>query len=125
MAAPQQRGGAAVPYGQKRALSLSPSYFARISIKIDAFRRKGTSHGQASGELKHGHCQKTGKGRRRYLRGFLEETTEGKQIALDRNYRRKGCYDPARGITMDLNGKTIAHGNVLAELILGHFNSFL
>jgi hypothetical protein len=42
------------------------------------------------------------------LRGFVEETIDGKQIALDCNHLCKGYYDPVRDITMDRSGKTIA-----------------
>jgi hypothetical protein len=46
------------------------------------------------------------------VRGYLEQTPDGKQVALDLNYRCKGYYDPVRDITTDSDGKLIAAGNV-------------
>ena len=57
------------------------------------------------------------------VRGYLEQMPDGTLIALDRNYRRKGIYDPARDVTLDANGKHIASGNVLTDLLLGYFSS--
>ena len=49
--------------------------------------------------------------------GYIETMSDGKQKALDTNFRTLGTYDPKRNITQDTNFRTIAQGNVRAGLI--------
>ena len=49
--------------------------------------------------------------------GYIETMSDGKQKALDANFRTLGTYDPKRNVTQDPNFRTIAQGNVLSGLV--------
>ncbi|KFG70907.1 hypothetical protein [Microvirga sp. BSC39] len=49
--------------------------------------------------------------------GYIETMPDGRQKALNANFRTLGYYDPRRDVTADANFRTLARGNVLSALV--------
>jgi hypothetical protein len=49
--------------------------------------------------------------------GYIEEMPNGRQTALNANFRTLGYYDSKRDVTTDANFRTLARGNVLSALV--------
>ena len=49
--------------------------------------------------------------------GYIETMSDGRQKALNANFRTLGYYDPRRDVIMDANFRTLAQGNVLSALV--------
>lgn len=54
---------------------------------------------------------------RNFIVGYIEDTTDGGQRALDIGYRILGSYDPASDKTRDTNLRIVGMGNLLVGLI--------
>lgn len=63
---------------------------------------------------------KTIKDRYQRTLGYIETQSNGRQRALDASRRTLGFYNPHQDTTKDAHQRTIAHGNVLASLILNN-----
>ncbi len=49
--------------------------------------------------------------------GYIETAIDGRERALDANYRLLGFYDPNRDVTLDAYANTVAEGNALKSII--------
>lgn len=50
--------------------------------------------------------------------GYIETLGGGRQMAIDRNSRTLGWFDPSRNVTTDAGSRVLAKANVLSGLIL-------
>lgn len=48
---------------------------------------------------------------------YIDTESSGKQVIMDKNYRRLGYYDPRTNVTQDAHYRRIGEGNLLTTLI--------